>query len=41
VSLGLFGIAEIIANLEKGEGIARPGMRIGRLMPSGEDMRRS
>jgi putative tricarboxylic transport membrane protein len=41
VSLGLFGIAEIIANLEKNEGIARPGMRIGRLMPSGEDMRRS
>lgn len=41
VSLGLFGIAEIIANLEKGEAIARPGARIGRLMPSRDDLRRS
>ena len=41
VSLGLFGITEIIANLEKDKGVPRPGMRIGRLMPSGEDMRRS
>ena len=41
VALGLFGIAEIISNLEQGDGATRPGMRIGRLMPSREDMRRS
>jgi TctA family transporter len=41
VALGLFGIAEIIANLERGEGSVSPGTRIGRLMPSREDMRRS
>ena len=41
VSLGLFGITEIIANLERNEGVASSSMRIGRLMPTREDMRRS
>lgn len=41
VSMGLFGIAEIIHNLEKNETRQVFTSQVGRLWPSGEDFRRS
>ena len=41
VSIGIFGIAEILRNLEGGDAPMRMTHRITRLMPSREDFRRS
>src|SRR3974377_2163439 len=40
VAMGLFGIAEIVANLEVKEGREVFTSKVGRLMPSKEDFRR-
>lgn len=41
ISMGLFGIAEIIANLERDHGGKATVARVGSLMPSRDDYRRS
>jgi putative tricarboxylic transport membrane protein len=40
VAMGLFGIAEIVSNLERKEAREVFTSKVGRLMPSGEDFRR-
>ncbi len=41
VSVGVFGIAEILRNLEAEDGVSRAIHKITRLMPNREDLRRS
>ncbi|NTA40201.1 tripartite tricarboxylate transporter permease [Agrobacterium salinitolerans] len=41
VSVGVFGVAEILRNLEADDGISRAVHKITQLLPNGEDFRRS
>ncbi len=41
ISMGIFGIGEIIANLERDESRPMTVSRIGRVLPTGDDYRRS
>src|SRR5690606_10073230 len=41
IAIGIFGFAEIITNLEQRENRSKVNMRIGRLMPSWEELKHS